>query len=414
MAPKDTSLATALLLLTATLGSAAEPEQAPVFVSGQGGYHTYRIPSLLVTPRGTLLAFCEGRKKSSGDTGAIDLLLRRSSDGGKTWSKTQVVWDDGANTCGNPCPVVNRNTGTVWLLMTHNLGTDTEAQILDGKSQGTRTVWVTRSDDDGLTWARPAEITRDVKKADWTWYATGPGVGIQTKAGRLVVPCDNYVKGSKERQAHVIVSDDGGKTWQLGGTVGPQCNESQIVELADGSLLLNMRSYRGTNRRLVAVSKDGGATFSRPEEAKDLIEPVCQASLVRGFGKERGILFSNPASKKRERMTVRLSTDEGKTWSHSRVLHEGPAAYSCLAVLPDGTIACLYERGDKSPYETITLARFSHRWLAGANSSRAQDKGLEGEWEAVTFIRDGKAEPPSGEISTAPAPGRDRRGSRGS
>jgi sialidase-1 len=359
-------LGVGVLLTLSWLAPAAEPEQAPVFVAGQDGYHTYRIPALLVTKKGTLLAFCEGRKKGRGDAGDIDLLLKRSLEGGKTWQKTQIVWDNADNTCGNPCPVLERDTGTIWLLMTHNVGTDTEAQILDGKSKGTRTVWVTNSTDDGVTWSQPVEITRDVKKEDWTWYATGPGVGIQTKSGRLVIPCDNYVAGSKVRQAHVITSDDKGKTWKLGGVVGPDCNESQVVERADGSLLLNMRSYRGTNRRLVAVSKDGGDTFSRPEEDPALIEPVCQASILREPGDSGGILFSNPASVRRERLTVRLSNDEGKTWGHARALHEGPTAYSCLAVLPDGTLACLYEAGDKSPYETITLARFSRGWLTGA------------------------------------------------
>src|SRR5579885_941079 len=180
------TMAVLALALLACVGSlpAAEPEQKPVFVAGKDGYHTYRIPSLLVTKKGTLLAFCEGRKSSSSDSGDIDLLLRRSFDGGKTWGKTQVVWDDGANTCGNPCPVLDARTGTVWLLLTHNLGSDTEAQIVSRTGKGTRTVWVTRSDDDGATWARPVEITRAVKRPDWTWYATGPGVGIQTKSGR--------------------------------------------------------------------------------------------------------------------------------------------------------------------------------------------------------------------------------------
>jgi sialidase-1 len=355
------------MIAVAARPAGAEPVgQQALFTSGEGGYHTYRIPALVTTTKATLLALCEGRKKGRGDSGAIDLLLRRSTDGGKTWGKAQVVWDDGENTCGNPCPVVDAKTGTVWLLMTHNLGGDIEARILDSTSKGTRTVWVTRSDDDGVTWTRPVEITKDVKKADWTWYATGPGVGIQTKVGRLVVPCDNYVKGTKERQAHVILSDDGGKSWKLGGVVGPDCNESQAVELADGSLLLNMRSYRGNNRRLVAHSKDGGETFSKPEEDRALVEPVCQASVLRLPGRDGGVLFSNPASTKRERLTVRLSTDECKTWAHAKVLHEGPAAYSCLAVLPDGTIACLYERGDKGASETITLARFSRGWLTGA------------------------------------------------
>jgi sialidase-1 len=366
MGTRSTFLATALLILAAAApGGAAEPEQAPVFVSGQEGYHTYRIPALIVTKQGSLLAFCEGRKKGRGDAGDIDVLLKRSRDGGRTWAKAQVVWDDGDNTCGNPCPVLDRETGTIWLLMTRNRGDDTEARILDGTSKGTRTVWMTRSDDDGLTWARPVEITRDVKKADWTWYATGPGVGIRTRAGRLVVPCDNCVKGTKVRQSHVIISDDGGKTWKLGGVVGPQCNECQVAERSDGALLLSMRNDRGTNRRLVAVSEDGGQTFSRPEEDRALIDPVCQASLLRCPGDKGGLLFSNPASTRRERMTVRLSTDDGKTWPHAKVLHPGPAAYSCLAVLPDGTIACLYERGDRGPYETLMLARFSRDWLTG-------------------------------------------------
>jgi sialidase-1 len=193
----------------------------------------------------------------------------------------------------------------------------------------------------------------------------GPGAGIQLKSGRLAVPCDHYVAGTKAQYAHVIYSDDIGKTWKLGGIVGPKCNESQIVELDDGSVMLNMRSYRGTNRRLVAISKDGGETFSDPVEDKMLIEPVCQASILRLPGENSGILFSNPNSTKREKMTVRLSRDQGKTWPHATRLHSGPAAYSCLAALADGRIGCLYERGEKNAYETITFARLSLGWLTG-------------------------------------------------
>lgn len=346
----------------------AELVQEAIFISGKDGYHTYRIPSLIVTKKGTLLAMCEGRKEGRSDTGNIDLLLKRSFDGGKTWAKTQIVWDDGDNTCGNPCPVVDAKTGTIWLLLTHNLGRDTQAMIENGTSKGTRTVWVTKSDDDGATWSKPVEITKDVKLANWTWYATGPGVGIQTKTGRLVVPCDNYLAGSRDQQSHIIFSDDGGKSWKLGGAVGPKCNECQVVERADGSLLLNMRGYRGNNRRLVSISKDGGETWSVPVADEALIEAVCQASIVRYPGDTAGLLFANPASKKRENMTVRLSQDDGKTWPKARVLHEGPAAYSCLAVLPDGTITCLYERGNKNAYETIALARFPLTWLTAGNA----------------------------------------------
>ncbi|MBI1913308.1 MAG: CocE/NonD family hydrolase [Planctomycetes bacterium] len=370
-------------------------EQQTLFKAGTGGYHTYRIPSLIVTKKGTLLAFCEGRKNGAGDSGAIDLLLKRSHDGGKTWEKTQVVWHDSANTCGNPCPVVERATGTVWLLLTHNLGQDTLAQILDRTSKGTRTAWVTNSTDDGVTWAKPVEITKEVKRADWTWYATGPGVGIQTKGGRLVIPCDNHVAGSKKQQSHVIFSDDRGKTWKLGGVVGPHCDESQVVELADGKLMLNIRSYRGTKRRLVSLSKDGGETWSEPVQDDALIEPVCQASIVRLPGDGGGLLFSNPASKKRERLTVRLSYNDGRSWPVAKVLHEGPAAYSCLAVLADGSIGCLYERGDKHAYETLTFARFPSSWLTGAQAKPPQRRrilyNLDG--DSCIFLKKGSKGP---------------------
>lgn len=361
------TLVTALLALglSAPTGAERPPaiEQAPVFISGQEGYHTYRIPSLIRTANGTLLAFCEGRKGSSGDAGDIDLLLKRSADGGKTWGKTQVIWDDGPNTCGNPCPVLDAKSGAICLLLTHNLGADSEAAIVNGKSKGARTVWITRSQDDGATWSAPVEITSSVKRPEWTWYATGPGIGIQLRTGRLVVPCDNMVSGDKVQQSHVILSDDGGKSWRIGGVVGPQCNECQAVELTDGRLMLNIRSYRGDHRRLTAFSEDGGETFSPPVPDQALIEPVCQASILRTGPEGRDLVFSNPASTKRERMTVKLSTDGGKAWPHALVLHEGPAAYSCLAELQDGTLACLYEQGGKSAYETITLARFTRERL---------------------------------------------------
>jgi sialidase-1 len=204
-----------------------------------------------------------------------------------------------------------------------------------------------------------------VKQSDWTWYATGPGIGIQTNSGRLVIPCDNKVAKTIAHQSHVIYSDDHGKTWKLGGVVGPRpaCNESQIVELSDGALLLNMRSYRGNNRRLIARSTDGGTSFSPPVEDPALIEPVCQGSVIRFSPDKPWVLFSNPASNKREKLTIRLSEDDAKTWKHSKLLHTGPSAYSCLGVLNDGTIVCLYERGDKDAYETITLARFDLDWL---------------------------------------------------
>ena len=375
---------------TPTPPCACQPPDAVVFRAGTEGYHTFRIPSLITTPAGVVLAFCEGRKNASSDTGDIDLVLRRSLDGGEAWGPLQIIWDDGLNTCGNPCPVVDRDTGSLWLLLTHNLGQDRESQILDGTSEGARTVWVTHSTDDGATWAPPEEITATTKQPDWTWYATGPGVGIQLRSGRMVIPCDNAVAGTKMGQSHVIISDDHGATWKLGGVVGEQVNESQVAELADGTLLINMRNWRnsGSNQRAFATSTDGGMTWSAIRRDPALIEPVCQASLIacRENGdwqpvsrrlrnrclspfsgptdpQPRLLLFSNPASVTRDHMTVRLSEDGGKTWRHSRLLYEGPAAYSCLTVLPNGRIGCLYERGEDNPYESIVVARFGLEWL---------------------------------------------------
>ena len=352
------AILTALWAATSVSIVCADVVQTPIFVSGSGGYHTYRIPSLIVTPKGTVLAFCEGRKLGRRDAGDIDLLLRRSPDGGRTWEAIHVVWDDGPNTCGNPCPVIDRNTGTIWLLLTHNLGTDTEEKIVSRASHGTRTVWVCKSNDDGRSWTKPVEITHDVKKPEWTWYATGPGIGIQSLTGRLIVPCDNIAEGVRTSQSHVIFSDDHGKHWKVGGVVGPGCDESAVVELSNGSLMLNMRSTGKTHRRRVATSDDGGMTWTSPADDPTLVEPVCQASLIRYPARQPLLLFSNPASTKRQKMTVRYSRDDGKTWSSGLVLHRGPAGYSCLTVLPDGKIGCLYERGDCVPYETLTFAHF--------------------------------------------------------
>ncbi len=352
-----------LSLLAAVLfagpAAATEPVHTAVFTAGQDGYNTFRIPSVIVSPKGVVLAFCEGRKTGRGDAGNIDLVMKRSKDGGKSWGKLQVVWDDDANTCGNPCPVIDAKTGTIWLLLTHNFGSDSETKIVNRTGKGSRTVWIARSTDDGATWSKPVEITKDVKKPEWTWYATGPGVGIQLKSGRLLVPCDSKSAGGKVRESHAIYSDDAGKSWKHGNAVGPNCNECQAVELADGKVMLNMRTYRGNNHRLVAISDDGGETFSKPVEDNELIEPVCQGSILRTPGEKGGILFSNPASLKREKLTVRLSRDEGKSWPTAKVLHAGPAAYSCLTILPSGEIGCLYERGNKQPYEEIAFARFT-------------------------------------------------------
>ncbi|MBI4902454.1 MAG: exo-alpha-sialidase [Acidobacteria bacterium] len=337
------------ILLAAAIASGASVE---VFTAGEDSYHTYRIPAIVKTTKGTLLAFCEGRKAGRGDAGDIDLLVKRSADGGKTWGKQIVIADFGTDTIGNPAPVVDRRTGAIWLLLTRNPGDISERNIEPGITGKTRTVWVTHSKDDGRTWAEPKNITADVKKPEWTWYATGPVNGIQLANGRMVIPANHDVKRGVERYSHAIYSDDGGANWKLGGSAGPDCNESTVAELSDGSLMLNMRSYAKRNRRYVSVSKDGGLTWTQPTDDAALIEPVCQASLIRAG---KNLLFSNPASTKRENMTIRLSRDNGKTWTASKVIHAAPAAYSNLVDLGKGKAGLLYERGEKGPYERITF-----------------------------------------------------------
>ncbi|QNN24153.1 exo-alpha-sialidase [Planctomycetales bacterium ZRK34] len=361
--------------LDALLAESQQVQRTDVFKSGEGGYDTYRIPSIIAAPNGELLAFCEGRKHSKSDTGDIDMLLRRSVDGGKTWSSPQVIWDDENNTCGNPCPVVDHDTGVIHLLMTWNRGDDHENKIKEGTAQDTRRVFVATSSDNGATWSRPRQITDQAKAEGWGWYATGPGAGIQLQRGahrgRLVVPCDNSTmpwKGAESYRSHALYSDDHGKTWRYSQAITSGVNECEVVELTEGRLMMNMRNYRRSKHRARAISfsDDGGETWSPVTHDKKLIEPVCQASIRRyrwPDGEQPGvILFSNPASEsKRVNMTVRASFDDAKTWPMSRTLHKGSSAYSCLVKLPDGRVGCLYEADG---YSRIEFAAFDLSWLS--------------------------------------------------
>lgn len=338
-------------------------ELSHLFRSGEEGYKCFRIPAIVTTGEGTVLAFAEGRKNGCGDTGNIDLVVKRSEDGGITWSALSVVWDDGDNVCGNPAPVADRKTGNIILLSTWNLGSDHESQIIDGTSRDTRRIFALTSTDDGRSWSAAKEITRTVKRPDWTWYATGPVNGIQVGKGkykgRLVIPCDHIEAGTKKYFSHTIHSDDGGATWSLGGsTPADQVNESTVAELPGGRLMLNMRNYTSVRIRQTSVSSDGGESWSALKGDTALIEPVCQASLLSYKPRFRRpvLAFSNPASQaSRTSMTVRISIDGGESWKLKQVIHDGPAAYSNLVALPNGNLACLYEAGIRSPYEGIVF-----------------------------------------------------------
>ena len=325
-----------------------------VFTSGNDGYHSYRIPSIILTQSETLLAFCEGRRNNRRDHGDIDLLVKRSQDGGKTWSAQHVVYGEpGDITIGNPCPVVDQDTGTIWMLFCRD----------------NNDVLITHSNDDGLTWSAPTDITSSVKQPNWGWYATGPGVGIQLQnsayKGRLVIPCDHRADETYGNGSHAIYSDDHGKTWHISTLIQPGANECQVVELADGTLKMDIRMQNHSEGyRATSTSQDGGHTWTPIEHDTNLICPKCQASFI-GTGGNR-VLFSNPAYNgepnpnrgPRENMTVRLSENGGINWMQEKVLHKGPSAYSCLTTFPNGDIACFYEAGNDTPYDHLKFERF--------------------------------------------------------
>lgn len=332
-----------------------------LYKSGEQGYACFRIPSIITTQKGTVLAFAEARRNNCGDAGDIDLVVKRSEDGGKTWSAMQLVWNDSTNTCGNPAPVVDQKTGKIVLLSTWNLGTDHEKEIIAGTSKDTRRIFVLSSMDDGLTWSAAKEVTSNVKKPEWTWYATGPGRGLQISKGkykgRMVVPCNHITASTKQNYSHAIYSDDMGESWKLGGiTKQDSVNESTMAELSNGRLMLNMRNASKKRARQVAISKNGGKSWSAIKADTVLVEPVCEGNLLqyKANGKTAALLFSNPASKtSRTQMTIRVSHDNGKTWASKKLLYAGPSAYSCLTVLPNGNIGCFYEAGLQKPYEGI-------------------------------------------------------------
>lgn len=346
------------------------PNLVDVFVGGEDDYFAYRIPSLLRTPKGTLLAICEGRKSSLADLGNNDLVLKRSKDNGQTWSPMEIVYDEGDKvTIGNPTPVIDSSTGTIRLVF----------------GRDARNVLVMTSRDDGRTWSKPVDITSQVTRPEWKFYGVGPGVGIQLRhgphAGRLIIPAYHRTTQDKSGPtiAHVFFSDDGGESWQASRDVGIHMCENQIVETVGSNgpeILLNARNHWARSggrpdlagKRIISRSRDGGMTWSDPEFDETLIEPTCQASLFRYSEKDGEnpgrILFANPASTSRSRITVRMSMDEGRTWPVQRLIDPGRGAYSSLAVLKDKQIGVLYESGS---YKRITFASFDLNWLTTGN-----------------------------------------------
>ncbi|MBM3979590.1 MAG: exo-alpha-sialidase [Planctomycetes bacterium] len=388
-------LAAALILTLASPASAADPDKIDLFHADAGGYKLYRIPGVVVTKAGTVLAYCEARKTAS-DWATIDIVLRRSTDHGKTWDEARKIADVPGPKERSPVALAKK------LGAKDDVTYNNPVMIADAGGAvhflfclEYMRCFYARSDDDGKTWSKPTEITASAfdpfkKHIDWKAVATGPGHGIQLKGGRLVVPVwlslGTGGSGHGDSVSATIYSDDGGKTWKPGEVAIPNTkdwaspNECSVAELSDGSVMLNARSPSKANRRLVTISKDGATKWSEPKFDDALPEPVCMGSLLSVPGAKPVLLFSNPdnldkagakqppapgTGRDRKNVTVRLSTDDGKMWTAKRTIESGFSAYSDLARAKDGTMLLFYERaGEKGgTYGRLTVARFSLDWL---------------------------------------------------
>ena len=385
---EDRVVGLAAKLLGPAQGTVGVPvlEDRVLLTSGKGGYHTYRIPAAVCTAKGTVLLFCEARKDSSSDFAQTHLLLVSSNDRGRTWSDPRIVWKDDSEpsvTIGNPCPVLDVGTGTVWIGFTRN----------------NQRAFVTKSTDDGRTWATPTEITEAVKPKNWKRYWTGPGHGLQLArgptAGRLIFPSYHIVDEGDRRvmRSHMVYSDDHGRSWQIGGStaIGPPIDpegvhlsaswvpgpydwegcECLAVERPDGRLYLTVRNqakYRG--KKAYAVSDDGGQSWSPLGLQDELPGTTCQSSILGLPGEADGearILWSGIRASDRpggrRDLTVFLSEDGGRSFPKSRLVHGGASAYCDMTALADGSVLIFYEGGTAHRYQSIRVARFNLDWL---------------------------------------------------
>ena len=377
------------LLLTFFLPSLsnAQGDHLVVFRSGESGYHTFRIPAIIRATNGDLLAFCEGRKNGSGDFGNIDIVMRRSTDGGKQWGELQVVAEFNDLQAGNPAPIIDLlnpdHPGRVWLF--YNTGNCTEQQMRE--RMGLKETWYRVSDDHGINWQPPVNITAQVHKhsgnsslpGDWRSYANTPGHALQIMngpfKGRLVVAA-NHSSGPpqgrfRDYRAHAFFSDDFGRTFQLSPDVDyPGSNESMAAELGNGGILLNSRNQSGDQKfRLISRSRDAGRSWDTTYFEKNLIDPVNQGSvLTLGYSGKNAIIAHSHAqdSTRRNNLMLHISRNDGRSWKPYLVIDQAPegaskdyTAYSDLVVFQTNRLGVLYERNGyrEIVWRTIDLPR---------------------------------------------------------
>ena len=394
-------------------GTAQLFETTLVFPATPGNKPNYRIPSIIQAPNGDMLIIAERRNDGIGDIGDHDIVMKRSRDKGKTWSAEQMIFDDGTSTSTDLTVGIDRSNGKLWLFF-----------LRDKKQYDYFT-----SSDSGATWHGPVSVHGQVTKPEWDqlkgsdedadpssggrgamwakgWvqrYGCGPGnamIQLQSgaKAGRLIVPGRHRedIGGGKLRSfSHTFFSDDHGATWKLGGTIGLHTSECQLVELANGDVRVMSRNESAEDapdnlRHLTAISHDGGGTWGDLRRAEELITPRCHGAVERFTlapkDDKNRLLFSNPASPFRQKehpygrynLTIRLSYDEGETWTAGRTIWPHPASYSDIVVLDDMTIGFVYERADKGSthyWDEIHFAHFNLEWLTdGRDSLKPQSK----------------------------------------
>jgi sialidase-1 len=372
------SVATACIMMQSCqnvkkIGTAPADESSIVF-EPDSVYKSTRIPALVITPKGTLLAFCEGRIGTASDWADMNLIMRRSTDGGNTWEAIKIIDSNKGAPVGNPTPIVDEK-GIIHLLYQSDYAE----------------AFYTYSEDDGVTWKASSNITfvfnQFKPEYNWNVLAPGPGHGIQLKNGRLLaaVWLANSAKLAPRRShgpscVATIYSDDLGKTWNRGAIVADSSavisnpNESMPVQLEDGTVLLSIRNPGSIKRRAFSTSPDGSQNWSPVRFEEELFDPTCMASIVSVPASNKkdkpAILFVNPDSRNiekhpRQNLTAKLSYDGGHTWPVQKVLNSGASGYSDLTVGPDGTIYCLYETNTvgKGFNYSLVLKKFNHNWL---------------------------------------------------
>jgi sialidase-1 len=324
-----------------------------VFSQNENGYFCFRIPGLITLPDGSIIVFAEGRVKSVSDFGDIDLVMKKSRDGGRTWSELRVLWDAGDLSVSNPCPVFDFTTGMLFLHVITNR----------------KLTYVMNSSDMGETWSQPVEI--NVGKQEWFFAGPAPGHGIQLQSGRLLIPgmynTNNNAEDPNAWGSFFYYSDDHGQTWQRGHDFGLGTNECSITELSNGTIISLLRPNTRTDGQPYvksSMSYDSGLTATQASPNLSYPTTICQISIVSYSHKTdptiRDILISghplNPTA--RNSFGLRISMDKGVTWDRQIEIYRGPSAYSDLQPMENGTVYGVFERGKVMYQEKISFFVF--------------------------------------------------------